>query len=304
MLKGPGFDYSRAGQPDARRAREVLRRARRGKARRRVRQRLRGDDGDPPHAEERRPRPRRRRRLRRHLPHLRQGDEAVRRRGDVPRHERPGEGPRGRPAQRRGSCGWRRRRTRCSRSSTSRRSPRWREKAGAWLAVDNTFATPMLQRPARARRGHRRPLDDEVHERPLRRRRRRGRDERRCARRAPPLHPEVRRRQCRARSIATWCFAGSRRSACACGSTSRARGRWPSGSRRTRRSSACTTRASPTHSGSRAGPEADEGAWGDDQLRAQGGASRRHEPSLRRSASSFAPRASAASSRSQSSPPS
>ena len=47
---------------------------------------------------------------------------------------------------------------------------------------------------ARPRRDARRPLDDQVPERPLRRRRRRGRDERRRARRAAALPPEVGRR--------------------------------------------------------------------------------------------------------------
>ena len=81
--------------PATRRARAlegVPRRARRREARRRVRQRLRGDDRDPARAEDRRSRALRRRRLRRHVPHLRQGDEAVGPRGVVHGHERPGEG--------------------------------------------------------------------------------------------------------------------------------------------------------------------------------------------------------------------
>ena len=59
----------------------------------------------------------------------------------------PAQGAARRCARTRSSSGSRRRRTRCSRSSTSRRSPRSRRRRGAQLAVDNTFATPMLQRP-------------------------------------------------------------------------------------------------------------------------------------------------------------
>ena len=41
--------------------------------------------------------------------------------------------------------------------------------AGAYVVVDNTFATPLLQTPARAGRRHRRALGDEVPRRPQRR---------------------------------------------------------------------------------------------------------------------------------------
>ena len=56
------------------------------------------------------------------------------------------------------------------------RAPRPRSPAqrGVPLVVDNTFASPVLQRPARARRDRRPALDHEVHQRPLRRRRRRA----------------------------------------------------------------------------------------------------------------------------------
>ena len=65
----------------------------------------------------------------------------------LPRHERPARGSTRPCGRTRGSSGWRRRATRCSRSSTSRRSPRSRARGASSLAVDNTFATPMLQRP-------------------------------------------------------------------------------------------------------------------------------------------------------------
>ena len=62
-------------------------------------------------------------------------------------HERPGEGEGGDAPQHAPRAGSRRRRTRCSRSSTSRRSPRSPRRPARTLVVDNTFATPMLQRP-------------------------------------------------------------------------------------------------------------------------------------------------------------
>ena len=59
--------------------------------------------------------------------------------------------------------------------------------AGAEVAVDATFATPLLLAPARARRRRRRPQRDEVHRRPLRpAARRRGRADERAGRRAAP----------------------------------------------------------------------------------------------------------------------
>ena len=48
---------------------------------------------------------------------------------------------------RRGWSGSRRRRTRCSTSSTSRAAAEAAHEVGAILVVDNTFATPYLQRP-------------------------------------------------------------------------------------------------------------------------------------------------------------
>ncbi len=80
VLKGPGFDYSRAGNPtrDALERPSPLGTASRSGA----------DDAILLLLKRWRSRPRRRRRLRRDVPDLRQGDEAVRDRRDVPRHER------------------------------------------------------------------------------------------------------------------------------------------------------------------------------------------------------------------------
>ena len=58
---------------------------------------------------------------------------------------KPSPGPRRRSG--RGSSGRRPRPTRCCPSSTSARSPRSRTSHGALLVVDNTFASPYLQRP-------------------------------------------------------------------------------------------------------------------------------------------------------------
>ncbi len=59
------------------------------------------------------------------------------------------------------------------------------------LAIDNTFATPMLQQPLQPRRDPRRAFDDEVPERALRRRRRRRDDKRRRHGRAPALPSKI-----------------------------------------------------------------------------------------------------------------
>ncbi|MCK7520490.1 MAG: PLP-dependent aspartate aminotransferase family protein [Ignavibacteriales bacterium] len=55
------------------------------------------------------------------------------------------------------------------------RSARSRAARGAIFVVDNTFMSPFFQKPLALGRGHRRALDHEVPERPLRQRgRRRG----------------------------------------------------------------------------------------------------------------------------------
>ena len=74
------------------------------------------------------------------------------------------------------------------------RSPRPRHDAGAYVVVDNTFATPLLQRPLDARRRPRRPLGDQVPRRPQRRAARRGRDPRRRAVRRAQGPPRPARR--------------------------------------------------------------------------------------------------------------
>ena len=86
--------------------------------------------------------------------------------------------------------------------------------AGALLVVDNTFASPYLQQPARARRRRRRALDDEVPRRPLRRRRRRARRRPTTSSRRSWRSPERDGRDRRARSTRGSCCAGSRRSPC------------------------------------------------------------------------------------------
>ena len=89
----------------------------------------------------------RQRRLWRHLPPDRQRLGAARRRlgrRRPHRSRRPGRVVAGRHHA---SCGWSRRPTRCSRASTSRRSPPSPIERGARVVVDNTFATPYLQQP-------------------------------------------------------------------------------------------------------------------------------------------------------------
>ena len=80
--------------------------------------------------------------------------------------------------------------------------------AGALLAVDNTFASPVPPAAARARRRPRRPLDHEVPRRPLRRDRRLRRHERRRPRRPAALPAEVARRRARAVRLPGSCCAG------------------------------------------------------------------------------------------------
>jgi len=107
------------------------------------------------------------------------------------------------------------------------------------LLVDNTFATPMLQRPldlgadmvlhsaTKYLNGHSDVVAGAVMTRSA------------CT--------SCRRRSaaCRARSTATWFSGGSRRWACGCGSMSRAPRAWPSGSSGTSRSRGFTIRAFP-----------------------------------------------------------
>ncbi len=70
--------------------------------------------------------------------------------------------------------------------------------AGAYVVVDNTFATPLLQQPLDARRRHRRALGDQVPRRPQRRADGRDRHRRRAAVRRAQGPPRPDRRDPRA----------------------------------------------------------------------------------------------------------
>ena len=185
-------------------------------------------------------------------------------------------GCRSRCAPTRGSCGWRRRRTRCSRSSTSRRSPRW-PSASACARRRQHVRDADAPAPAPARRDDRRALDDEVPERPLRRRRRRGRDERRRDRREAPLHPEVRRQRAEPVRLLHGAARDRRRWASACASTSRAPRASPSWLESHAQVARVHYPGLAVARGARARREADEGARRDDQLRAAGRTRRSHE---------------------------
>ena len=143
-----GYDYSRVANPTRHGARDGARLARVGRARRRLLVRPRRDDDA-------------------HAPPRIPGDRVVLiadvyggvyrmtsqvyepkgyRFDYLPAEEFPNlaRAPR---RHRRGWSGSSRRRTRCSTSSTSAPRPRRRTRSGALLVVDNTFATPYLQRP-------------------------------------------------------------------------------------------------------------------------------------------------------------
>ena len=115
---------------------------------------------------------------------------------------------------------------------------------GAIVVVDNTFASPYLQRPLELGADMVDALDDQVPRRALRSSRRIRRDERPDDRGAPVLPAEVARRRFPARSIAGSCCAGSRRSRCGWSATARTRVVSPSTWSRTTRWSRCSTRAS------------------------------------------------------------
>ena len=111
--------------------------------------------------------------LRRHVPAVRQGADAL------PavvllRGHRATWTPSSAPSRpRRACCSSRRRRNPVMRITDLRSGRRPRARHGARLVVDNTFASPCLQRPIEfgARSGH--PQHDEIPERPQRQRRRR-----------------------------------------------------------------------------------------------------------------------------------
>ena len=142
-----GYEYSRSGNPTRTALESAVASLEDGAARPRVRQRPRRRGQRPAPAPTGPTHPARQRRLRRHVPADLQGVGPARLPvvGGRPHRSRR---PRRRLARRRRRwCGWRRRPTRCSRASTSRRSPRVAHERGALVVVDNTFATPYLQQP-------------------------------------------------------------------------------------------------------------------------------------------------------------
>ena len=174
---------------------------------------------------------RRRRRLRRHVPLPRARPPAERRR------RRPVRRPPGRPDSS-GRQLTERTRARlvrepiepdCSRSSTSPpsrgsiRDGLPRRRARPLLVVDNTFASPALQRPLDAGRGHRVPLGDEVPRAATRTRSSGGGHPRRRDRRAAALPAERDGRRCPGRSTASSSCAGCGRCISAWSVTSRTR---------------------------------------------------------------------------------
>ena len=171
--RAPGLRVLPHRQPDPRRARGVprLARGRRATA-------SRSPAGWPPRTTScalLRPGdrdPARQRRLRRHVPPDRQGVRARRlpvdARSTSPTSTRSTRhGP-----TTRGWSGSRRRPTRCSRASTSRRSPRVAHDRGALVRRRQHVRHAVPAAAARARRRRRRALGDEVPRRPLRRGRR------------------------------------------------------------------------------------------------------------------------------------
>ena len=128
-----------------------------------------------------------------------------------------------------------------------------RTRRGALVGVDNTFATPLVQRPLDARRRRRRALGDQVPGRALRRRARRGVAPTTTAPATRGCTPTAR---CTARSPAR-SRCGSRCAACApsrCGSSGRrpTPPSSPAGSPSTRASRGCGTRACPPTRATRA----------------------------------------------------
>ena len=202
------FDYARGGNPTREAFQQALAALEGGDALLRLRERdgRRDDAAADPSA--RRPRRLVRRRLRRDLPAAGPRCSSP---GVCPsrrRPHRPRRGSRSAPRRRRGSCGSRPRRTRCSRSSTSRRSRRRPTSAGARVVVDNTFATPALQRPLELGADAVVAQRHEVHRRAFRPDRGRGRHERRRSDRPARVPTERRRRGPRSDGLRTWRFAG------------------------------------------------------------------------------------------------
>ena len=175
---------------------------------------------------------------------------------------------------------------------------------GIPLAVDNTFATPMLQQPlalgatlvvhstTKYLNGHSDVVGGAVH------------DERRRAGREAPLPPEVRRRRAEpVRLLPRPARAQDARRAHAAPRRERARAS-RSGWRATRGSRACATRGLASHEGHALAARQMKGPGGMISFDLRGHARPGERRSSRRCASSPAPRASAASSRSPSTRPS
>ena len=124
-------------------------------------------------------------------------------------------------ARTRGSSGWRRRRTRCGRSPTSRASAAIAHGGGRPLRVRQHDRDPGAPAAVRARRRPRRPRHDEVPRRPRRRdgRRRGGAGRATTFFERIRAHPGARAARCRRRSTAGSCAAGSARCRIACART-------------------------------------------------------------------------------------
>ena len=101
--------------------------------------------------------------------------------------------------------------------------------AGAYVVVDNTFATPLLQRPLDARRRHRRALGDQVPRRPQRRADGRDRHRRRRALRRAQGPPRPDRRDPRDRSRPGWPCAACAPCTCASSGPRPTPPSWPAG---------------------------------------------------------------------------
>ena len=98
----------------------------------------------------------------------------------------------------------------------------------ARLVVDNTFASPYVQRPIEFGADLGDPQHDQVSQRPQRQHRRRRHRRARRRHRLAAVRPERRGRDPRARSIRGWCCAAPRRWRCGCSSTTPTAWRSPS----------------------------------------------------------------------------
>ena len=160
-------------QPDALGARALRRRPRRRRAGVRVRLRAGGDRDRARAARRRRARRRRRRPLRRHLSPVRARAPAQRGHSlQLRRPDRPDEPASRRCGPRRSWSGSRRRPTRCCKLADLRAIAEICRARGILTRRRQHLREPVGAAPARARLRHRRALDHQVPERPLRRHRR------------------------------------------------------------------------------------------------------------------------------------